>query len=213
MTEKIDYKKTLKHLYQPSAKEPQIVEVPAMSFLMMDGEGNPNTSPAYQAAVEALFGVSYALKFMSKRGMGQDYVVMPLEGLWWGTPKGQHRFSEEDKEKFIWTMMIMQPDHITTAMVAEAIDTVRQKKGLTDLGSLRLTTFEEGTAVQTLHMGSYDTEGPTVDRMHQFAHDRGYELRGKHHEIYLSDPRRTQPEKLKTILRHPLESASSAIDL
>lgn len=204
MTEKIDYKKTLKHLYQPSAKAPQIVAVPAMSFLMMDGEGNPNTSPAYQSAVEALFGVSYALKFMSKRAMGLDYVVMPLEGLWWGTPKGQHRFSEEEKANFLWTMMIMQPDHITAAMVAEAIGTVRRKKGLADLDSLRFTTFEEGIAVQILHIGSYDTEGPTVDRMHRFAYDRGYELRGKHHEIYLSDPRRTQPQKLKTILRHPL---------
>ena len=205
MTEKIDFKKKLKHLYQTSAKAPQIVEVPALSFLMMDGEGNPNTSPAYQAAVEALFGVSYALKFMSKRGMGRDYVVLPLEGLWWGTPEGQHNFSEQDKEKFIWTMMIMQPDHITETMVDEAIDTVRRKKGLENLESLRFETFEEGTAIQILHIGSYDTEGPTVDRMHQFAFDRGYELRGKHHEIYLSDPHRTQPEKLKTILRHPLE--------
>lgn len=204
MSEKIDYKKTLKHLYQPSTKAPQIVDVPVMAFLMMDGEGNPNTNPAYQAAVEALYGVSYTLKFMSKKRLERDYVVMPLEGLWWGTPMGQHKFSEKDKEQFIWTMMIMQPDHITAAMVSEAVDEVRRKKGLGNLDSLRFETFEEGTAVQILHIGSYDTEGPTVARMHAFAFDRGYKLSGKHHEIYLSDPRRTPPEKLKTILRHPL---------
>lgn len=205
MPEKIDLKKEWQHLYKPSAKQPQIVDVPGMAFLMLDGKGNPNTSPSYQAAVEALYGVSYALKFTSKKRLARDYVVMPLEGLWWGTPRDQHAFTEQDKGKFMWTMMILQPDHISEEMVAEAVEDVRRKKGLENLDQLRFTRFKEGTSVQILHIGAYDDEGPTVHRMHQFAYDQGYRLRGKHHEIYLSDPRRTALEKLKTILRHPIE--------
>jgi len=205
MPTKIDLKKELNHLYQPTAKAPVIVNVPEMAFLMLDGAGNPNKSPAYQAAVEALYGVSYALKFMSKKRLDRDYVVMPLEGLWWGTPLGQHSFSEGDKDKFIWTMMITQPDFISPAMVAEAIEDVGRKKGLENLDALRYTRFAEGKSVHILYRGAYDDEGPTIDRMHQYAYDQGYQLRGKHHEIYLNDPRRTAPEKLKTVLRHPLE--------
>jgi hypothetical protein len=204
MPEKRDLKKERKHLYQPSAKQPLILDVPAMAFLMLDGAGDPNTSPAYQAAVEALYSMSYALKFTSKK-QGQDYVVMPLEGLWWGTPMGQHSFTEEDKAKFKWTMMIAQPDVITEAMVGNAIQETRHKKGLANLDGLRFETFEEGTSVQILYTGPYNDEGPTIERLHQFAVDRGYQLRGVHHEIYLNDPRRTASEKLKTVLRHPVE--------
>jgi hypothetical protein len=204
MADKVDLKKELYHLYQPSASEPVILDVPELAFLMLDGAGDPNTSPDYQAAVEALYGVSYTLKFMSKKGLARDYVVMPLEGLWWGTPIDQHSFTEADKAKFIWRMMIMQPEHISDAMVDEAIENVRRKKGLENLNALRFTRFAEGTSVQILYRGAYDDEGPTINRMHQFAFDRGYQLRGKHHEIYLNDPRRTAPEKLKTVLRHPV---------
>ena len=204
MPKKLDLKKELSHLYQPSAKQPVILDVPAMAFLMLDGAGDPNTSPAYQSAVEALYGVSYTLKFISKK-QGRDYVVMPLEGLWWGTPMGQHTFTEEDKAKFKWTMMIAQPDFITEAMVRDAIQETRRKKGLENLDDLRFTTFEEGTSVQMMYFGPYDDEGPTIERLHQFAADQGYHLRGKHHEIYLNDPRRTDPAKLKTVLRHPVE--------
>jgi hypothetical protein len=204
MADKLDLKKDLKHLYQPSAKKPVILELPEMTFLMLDGAGNPNTSPAYQAAVEALYGVSYTLKFMAKKH-GRDYVVMPLEGLWWGTPQDQHSFTEADKEKFQWTMMISQPEVITEAMVAEAVEETRRKKGLANLDELRLETFQEGLCVQILYFGPYNDEGPTIRRMHRFAVDQGYQLRGKHHEIYLNDPRRTDPAKLKTVLRHPVE--------
>lgn len=205
MSEKMDLKQDLKHLYQPSAKTPAIVDVPEMAFLMLDGAGNPNTSPDYQAAVEALYGVSYALKFMTKKQLERDYVVMPLEGLWWGTPLGQHNFTEADKDKFQWTMMIAQPDFISNEMVSAAVADVRRKKGLPNLDALRFERFAEGTSVQILYRGSYDDEGPTINRMHQFALDQGYQLRGKHHEIYLSDPRRTAPEKVKTVLRHPIK--------
>ena len=208
MATKIDLKVELQGLYRPSAKQAAIITVPEMNFLMMDGAGNPNTSPDYQQAVEALYGVAYALKFASKKALGRDYVVMPLEGLWWGTPMGQHLFSEEDKEKFEWTMMIMQPDFITSEMVNQAIAQVKAKKGLENLDQMRFTAFAEGLSVQILYFGAYDDEGPTIAEMHQFAFEKGYQLRGKHHEIYLSDPRRTSPEKLKTILRHPIEKAA-----
>ena len=205
MVEKIDLKKELKQLYKPSAKKPQILDIPEMNFLMMDGSGNPNNNPVYQEVVEALYGVSYTLKFMSKKTLERDYVVMPLEGLWWGTPMGQHVFTEADKDQFQWTMMILQPDFITGEMVKQAIKEVERKKGLKHLDKIRFEAFAEGLAVQILYFGSYNDEGPAVANMHQLAFDQGYQLRGKHHEIYLSDPRRTSPEKLKTILRHPIE--------
>ena len=205
MPEKLDLKKEFKYLYRPSAKAPQILDVPKMQFLMIDGAGNPNTSPVYQQAVEALYGVAYALKFISKRGLDRDYVVMPLEGLWWGTPMGKHTFTEADKDQFIWTMMIVQPEFITSEMVAEAVAETARKKDLTNLDKLRFEAFQEGLSVQIMYIGSYNDEGPTISSMHQYAFDQGYRLRGKHHEIYLSDPRRTSPDKLRTILRHPLE--------
>ena len=208
MVTKTDYKKTLKDLYRPSIKKPVILDVPRMNFLMMDGSGNPNTSPDYQAVVEALYGVAYALKFAAKRELEQDYVVMPLEGLWWGTEMGKHSFTEEDKDQFQWTMMIMQPDFITQDMFHQAVAAVERKKGLTNLSEMRLEALEEGTSVQIMYVGAYDDEGPTIQQMHQFAFDQGYQLRGKHHEIYLSDPRRTAPDKLKTVLRHPIEKVS-----
>lgn len=204
MADKLDLKKEFKQLYQPSAEQPVILDVPEMAFLMLDGAGNPNTSPAYQSAVEALYGVSYTLKFMAKK-QGRDYVVMPLEGLWWGTPLGQRSFTEADKAKFQWTMMIAQPEFITKAMVAEAVEETQRKKGLANLDELRFTRFEEGVCVQILYFGPYNDEGPTIERLHHFAYDQGYQLRGKHHEIYLNDPRRTNPTKLKTVLRHPVE--------
>lgn len=208
MATKIDLKMELQGLYRPSAKQAAIITVPEMNFLMMDGAGNPNTSPDYQQAVEALYGVAYALKFASKKALGRDYVVMPLEGLWWGTPMGKHSFTEADKDQFQWTMMIMQPDFITAEMVDQAIVQVKAKKGLENLEKIRYEAFAEGLSVQILYFGAYDDEGPTIADMHQFAFDQGYQLRGKHHEIYLSDPRRTSPEKLKTILRHPITKVS-----
>ncbi len=204
---KIDYKKELKHLYQPSAKKFQVVDVPPMSFLMIDGHGDPNTAQEYQDAVEALYGVAYKLKFMSKKESGKDYIVPPLEGLWWA--EDMETFTtQRDKSAWDWTMMIMQPESITPAMVAEAVKQVEKAKGLPALSKLRLETYHEGLTVQVMHIGSYDQEGPTIASMHAFAAENGYELAGKHHEIYLSDPRRVAPEKLKTVLRQPIRPAS-----
>jgi hypothetical protein len=199
---KIDFKKELKHLYRPSPKEFVVVDVPPMKFLMIDGHGDPNTAQEYQDAVEALYAVAYKLKFTSKKELGKDYVVPPLEGLWWA--EDMETFTTaRDKSAWDWTMMIMQPEWITQEMVGEAVGQV-QKKGLPALSKLRLETYHEGLAVQILHIGSYDDEAPTIARMHAFIDENGYEPAGKHHEIYLSDPRKVAPEKLKTVLRQPV---------
>jgi hypothetical protein len=204
---KVDFKKELKHLYQPSAKAFTVVDVPPMQYLMADGHGDPNTAPAYQEAVEALYAVAYKLKFMSKRQLGQDYVVPPLEGLWWAEDMDSFTV-DRDKSAWDWTMMIMQPAWITPEMFAEALWQVEAAKGLPALPRLRLETYHEGLSVQILHLGSYDDEGPVLQRMHaEFIPQSGYEMAGKHHEIYLSDPRKVAPEKLRTVLRQPVRSA------
>ena len=204
MVEKVDLKKQLKQYYNPSAKAPVIVEIPAMRFLMVDGAGNPNTAQAYVDAIETLYSVSYTVKFMMKLEHGLDYPVMPLEGLWWGTPFGKTRFTEADKDMFQWTAMIMQPDIVTAELMREGIRRAVGKKPLAAADKLRFETFAEGWVVQVLYFGAYNDEGPTIKAMHQFAFDQGYELTGKHHEIYLSDVRRTAPEKLKPVLRQPI---------
>jgi len=200
---KIDLKKELKHLYFPSAKEVTVVDVPPMNFLMLDGRGDPNTAPEFKAAIEVLYSVSYALKVMvKKRTPERDYVVMPLEGLWWfeGKPRSILR-----KGEMSWTAMIVQPEFITGDMVAQALEEVTRKKDLPALPKLRFERFHEGLAAQILHIGPYSAEGPTIERLHSFIEEHGYEMRGKHHEIYLSDPRRVAPEKLKTVIRQPIK--------
>jgi hypothetical protein len=199
---KIDFKRELKHLYRPSAKKFEVVDVPPMNFLMIDGHGDPNTAQEYQEAVEALYAVAYKLKFVSKKELGKDYVVPPLEGRWWA--EDMETFTTaRDKSAWDWTMMIMQPEWITQEMVEEAVKQV-EKKGLPALSKLYLETYHEGLAVQILHIGSYDDEAPTIARMHAFIDENGYDPTGKHHEIYLSDPRKVAPEKLKTVLRQPV---------
>ena len=201
--EKIDYKKQLKHLYKPSAKKVEIVEVPQMNFLMVDGEGDPNTSQSFTDAIEALFPLAYTLKFMVKKGgMGIDYGVMPLEGLWWADDMSAFRTGNKDVWK--WTLMIMQPEFITREMVTEATEEVERKKKPVSLPLVRFEAFMEGKAAQTLHIGPFSEEGPTIERVHLFIEDNGSQRVGKHHEIYLSDIRRAAPEKWKTVVRQPM---------
>jgi hypothetical protein len=201
---KVDFKKQLKHLYQPSAKDVSVVDVPDMNFLMVDGQGDPGTSPEYQEALEALYTVAYQLKFTIKgRDPELDYVIPPPEGLWWAKDMGP--FSMNDRDAWQWTAMIMQPDQVTEALFDEAVDKVRQKKDLPGLGKLRLERYHEGRAAQILYLGPYSAEGPTIEKLHAFARENGYQLRGKHHEIYLSDPRRTAPEKIRTVIRQPVQ--------
>lgn len=199
---KIDLKKELKHLYLPSAKEVVEVDVPTMTYLMIDGEGDPNTSPQYAAAIEALFSVSYAIKFMVKKGpLTIDYGVMPLEGLWWADD--MTRFSTEDKSNWKWTMMIMQPSFVTREIIDSAIADVRKKKNPAALSRMRVESLTEGRCAQILHIGPFTEEGPTVEKVHRFIDSRGKRT-GKHHEIYLSDIRRADPAKWKTVIRQPM---------
>jgi hypothetical protein len=201
--EKIDFKKELKHLYKPSAKKVDIVEVPQFNYLMIDGEGDPNTSQSFQDAIEVLYPLSYTLKFMIKRGeMGIDYGVLPLEGLWWADDMSS--FSVENKDGWKWTLMIMQPELVTKEMINEAIEQVRAKKNPVSLPLVRFESFEEGKVAQIMHIGPFSEEGPTVEKVHSFIEESGSQRIGKHHEIYLSDIRRAAPEKWKTIIRQPM---------
>ena len=202
--QKTDFKKELKHLYRPSVKKIAIVDVQPMQFLMIDGHGDPNTSQAYQEALETLYAVAYTLKFASKKQLQRDYVVMPLEGLWWVEDMAE--FSQDDKDAWDWTAMIMQPDWISEEMVESAKEAAAKKKDLPALPKLRFGTFPEGLSVQIMHIGAYADEAPTIARLHAFIAENGYQLAGKHHEIYLSDPRRTAPDKMKIVIRQPMKT-------
>ncbi|AOW13549.1 hypothetical protein LPB72_11115 [Hydrogenophaga crassostreae] len=200
--QKIDLKKELKHLYAPSAKEVVQVDVPAFWFLMVDGEGDPNTSQGYAQAVEALFAVSYTAKFMVQKGPeARDYAVMPLEGLWWA--EDMSAFTANDRTQWKWTLMIMQPDFVGLETIQAAMAEVKRKKALPALSKLRIEMFEEGLCAQVLHVGPFSEEGPTVEKVHRFIQARA-SVAGKHHEIYLSDIRRAAPANWKTIIRQPM---------
>lgn len=202
--QKIDLKKQLKQFYQPSAKHVVQLDLPEFRFLMIDGMGEPNTSEEFSQAVEALFSVSYTAKFMMKKGAEPvDYVVMPLEGLWWADDMSV--FTGGDKSRWRWTAMIMQPDFVAADVIFSAIAQVEKKKGLPALSKLRLERFTEGQCAQTLHIGPFSQEGPTIQRVHEFIEARSA-LAGKHHEIYLSDIRRGNPANWKTIIRQPMRA-------
>lgn len=199
----IDLRKELGSLYRPPKHEVVEIEVPLLRYLMIDGEGDPNTSQVYADAVEALFSVSYTAKFMVKKGeQAVDFRVMPLEGLWWADDMAA--FTVRAKSSWKWTMMILQPDFVADGVITDAISKVRAKKDLPAVEQLRLETFSEGRCAQVLHIGPFDDEGPTIERLHEFINQRSV-WRGKHHEIYLSDIRRAAPENWKTIIRQPIE--------
>lgn len=199
---KRDMKRELRELYLPGPKHVVQVTVPSLNFLMIDGEGDPNTAESYAAAVEALFALSYALKFMVKRGpLGVDYGVMPLEGLWWADDMSS--FTSGTRDDWKWTMMIMQPNLIGSEMVEQAVDSVA-RKGLAALDSVRFEPFEEGLCAQTLHVGPFSEEAPTIEAVHEFISESGRQRVGKHHEIYLSDIRKADPAKWKTVIRQPM---------
>lgn len=201
---KVDFKKSLKEFYSASKKVPSLVEVPSMNFIMVDGVGDPNTCADFQDAVGALYGIAYTVKFAMKKPQPEGYfefVVPPLEGLWWMDPGP---FDPEAKDKWQWTMMVMQPDFVTASIIESAIAALKVKKPSDAVSKVRFERFEEGCCAQIMHLGPYSEEGPTIEKLHGFVELEGYALRGKHHEIYLSDPRRCAPEKLKTIIRHPV---------
>jgi hypothetical protein len=201
---KIDLKTEYKPLYSAPFKDFALIEVPSLHYLMFDGAGDPNMAPAYAQAIEALYALSYTLKFMSKHAFDRDYVIGPLEGLWWA--KDMKDFVRRDKSKWSWTMMILQPDWIEKSHLCAALSEVVMKKGLPGLEKVRLERLDEGLSAQILHVGPYDDEGPVLQRLHdEWLPAQGLVETGKHHEIYLSDPRKTVPEKLKTILRQPVK--------
>lgn len=202
MTTKIDHKRTL-DCYRAKRDTPALMTVPDLRYLMIDGHGDPNT-PAFAAATATLYPVAYTLKFASKNALDQDYVVMPLEGLWWADD--MESFTEaRDKTVWDWTLMIMVPSWITQAMFDGAVEQVARKNHPARLDDLRLETLSEGLCVQALHVGSYDTEAELLQRMHhEFTPSQGLTMVGKHHEVYLSDSRRVEPAKLRTILRQPV---------
>jgi hypothetical protein len=201
--EKLDLKKKWKNLYQPKAGVIAAVDIPPLNYLIVDGEGDPNTSQAYRDAIEALYSLSFTLKFAIKKGpRAIDYGVMPLEALWWADDL--LAFSQADKASWKWTAMILQPEFIGQVEVDAAFEQVRKKKSPAALDRVSFAKLDEGSSVQVLYSGPFSGEGPTIQRMHDFIHAAGKELHGKHHEIYLSDPRRTAPEKLKTIIRQPM---------
>ncbi|HEX2998080.1 MAG TPA: GyrI-like domain-containing protein [Anaerolineales bacterium] len=209
----LDLRKQYKHFYQPSAKKVEIVQVPPLQFAMIDGAiekgSEPGKSTSFAEATQALYGIAYTLKFMLKKRKENsiDYPVMALEGLWWVE---DGFFDITVKDNWFYTLMIMQPDVITQEIFDEGLEQVRRKRGDSPtLSNLRLATFEEGLCVQVMHIGPYATEPATIDRMRIFMEESGYKdgvgpLGGKHHEIYLGDPRKADPAKLKTVLRHPI---------
>jgi hypothetical protein len=202
---KLDLRKELRHLYHPPVQEVSLVKVPRFNFLMVDGAGDPNTSKEFQDAIQALFALSYTVKFMVKKEKKIDFPVMALEGLWWS--EDMSAFILEQKDRWKWTLMMMQPDVVTKTMIKKAVKTVQTKKEIPALGSVRFAPFAEGLSAQIMHIGPFSGEGPTIAKVHTFVREHGYELAGKHHEIYLSDLRRVRPEKMKTVIRQPIKKA------
>jgi hypothetical protein len=198
----IDLKKTLKPHYTASATKPVIIDVPAMACLMADGKGDPN-GRAFQEGVGALYNVAYTLKFTFKKEKAIDYPVMALEGLWCADDLAD--FLNDKRENWKWTIFITLPDVVTKKDVAQAIEAAKNKAKFPRFPEVRMEKFHEGWAAQIMHIGPYATERATIDRLHQFVEEQGYKLRGRHHEIYMGDPRRSAPKKLKTIIRHPVE--------
>ena len=207
-----DFKKEYRDLYQPKAK-PSIVEVPLMRFLAVEGSGDPNEEGgAYKHALELLYAMAYTLKMSYKTDHAIpgffEYVVPPLEGFWW--QPGVAGVDYADKASFNWVSAIRVPDFVDDAEFAWAVDAATAKKGL-DFSPVRLIEIEEGLCVQCMHIGPYDDEPATVAAMHEFAEAQGYvpdfsDVR-RHHEIYLSDPRKADPAKMKTVVRHPVRFA------
>ena len=201
--DKIDYKKKLSDFYQAKIDKPIVVQVPKMNFIMIDGKGDPNKSKEYQDAMQVLFTLSYTLKFMIKKGKEEiDYHVLPLEGLWWADD--MNSFTSGDKDKWFWTMMIRQPDFITAEHFKTALENAKKKKPELDFSKVRFEKLTEGNSVQIMHIGPFTAEGPTIQKVHDKIASLGMKRSGKHHEIYLSDIRKAEPGKWKTVIRQPI---------
>jgi hypothetical protein len=202
-----DVKRELKQCYAPTNTDWALVDVPTQQFIAVDGHGDPNTSADYARAVEALYAVAYTIKFTSKRTLGRDFVVGPLEGLWWSDRP--EVFTTRAKDAWHWRMLISQPDWITEDLIDDAKQAALAKKSLPTIADIRRETLHEGTSAQLRHIGPYDDEGPVLAKLHhEYLAANNLRMSGNHHEIYLGDHRRTEPAKLKTILRQPVQTAN-----
>ena len=199
---KIDYKKEFKHLYGATSKNVQFVDVPTLNFLMVHGKGEPG-GKAFTEAVQALYPVAYGIKFSIKENLGIDYVVPPLEGLWWA--EDMTDFVKDNRDRWLWTMMIMQPESVTQEIFDKVILQVKAKKNPPAIEKVEFQPYAEGKCAQILHVGPFSEEGPTIEKVHSAIAAEGYSLTGKHHEIYLSDMRRVSPEKYRTVIRQPMD--------
>jgi hypothetical protein len=204
-----DVVKEHKALYMPSAKHPAIVEVPELAFLMIDGRGDPTTSEPFMDAMQAVFSAAYTLKFsLKKTDPERDFKVAPVEGLWWTDSEAPSMDElQQSRDDWNWSLLMAVPDAVTPEEVTAALEAAARRKDLPAAPLLRLERIEEGLAAQIMHLGPYSEEAPTIERLHAWVAEQGYELHGRHHEIYLGDPRRSAPEKLKTVLRHPVRPA------
>jgi hypothetical protein len=200
--EKIDLKKELKGFYNPTQKEVTLIDIPKMNFIMVDGQGAPE-SEQFAQAIQAMYPIAYTIKFNKKNAGGPDFTVMALEGLWWAEDMKVFMPETSDRNKWQWTVMMMQPDFITRGDFKNAVATAKKKKNNPALNSVRFESFAEGKCVQIMHIGPYSAEGLNIQKLHQKIAEIGGKLSGKHHEIYLSDPRRVIPDKMKTVLRQP----------
>ncbi len=199
---KLDFKKHYKNLFNPSPKEPSFIEVPPLNYLMIDGEGDPNNSTHFKDAVEKLYSLSYTIKFAIKKiNPGDDYTVPPLSGLWWCN--NMDEFTIEKKNEWKWTLMIMQPNFTSDGIISSAKKEAESKKGIS-YDDVRFEKYDEGKAAQILHLGPFSNEKPTIKKLHEFIDANGYKKHLRHHEIYLSDPRKVAPEKFRTIIRQPV---------
>lgn len=209
LNKRVNLKARYANLYRPSPKAVSLVNVPPMSYLTLDGSGDPNTSPEYQQAIEVLYGLAFTAKFLLKRVLGEDFTVMPLEGLWWAPD--MEAFSVHRKLEWQWTMMIAQPPVLTPDLFERARAEALRKKPSPAMERVRLEELNEGLCAQIMHIGSYAAEAPTIARLHAFIRAHGFTFDGrtqKHHEIYLSDPRRAAPGKMRTIIRQPITAST-----
>jgi hypothetical protein len=202
--EKIDLKKELKNLYEPTHKEVTLLDVPKMNFILIDGQGAPE-SMQFQQSIEALYPIAYTIKFDKKKSGGPDYGVMVLEGLWWAEDMAVFMPDKVDRNKWQWTLMIMQPDFISIEDFEKAKEASRKKKANSAISQVRFQSLKEGKSAQIMHIGPFSEEGPNIERLHEKISQIGGKISGKHHEIYLSDFRRVNPAKMRTVLRQPYE--------
>ena len=201
--EKLDLRKKLTRLYHPPVGDVEVLRIPRMKYIMVDGRGSPESDDFHQA-IGTMYNVAYTMKFRSKKLLKKDYNVMALEGLWWMEGGG---FDPVRRESWQWTLMIVQPDFVTPKLFADSVKKAKAKKNPPGLELARLAPFAEGLCAQTVHVGPYSTESQTIALLDAFVKDHGYKMVGKHHEIYMGDPRRAAPSKLRTIIRHPIAKA------